>query len=309
MTFVMNTRKIGAFNLVLFGVVYLFGCDSLRQEVNPDRLNREAAKLVVTCFLSPQDTVLAVKVNRTQPVLGESTNFSNTGINVSDATVTLSESGQSVTLRYDARLGYYQAPTGQLPVAVGRTYALAVQTPVGEQARASCTVPASVALTSVVLDSSTENQFGRQHRRYFVRARWTDPAGQANYYLTTGMYKFLINDPKVPGKEQFSYLSLGENNNNGLLTDRNTDGREMISERLFMNIGYYSNNSQAKISGVSVNLLTTDQAYYQYLDAIDRQSEASGNPFAEPVPIPSNIQGALGCFGAYNHSTLTMTLK
>lgn len=305
----MKLSKTGIVSVVFLGSMYLSGCDSLRQEVNPDRLNREAAKLVVTCFLSPQDTVLAVKVNRSQPVVGESTSFINTGINVPDATVTLSEGGKSVALRFDARLGYYQAAISQLPVVAGRTYSVVIQTPAGERAEASCTVPGVVQPTGITFDSLTENQYGRRIKRYFVRARWMDPAGQANYYLTTGTYRFLLNDPRTPGKEQSSYLSLSESNSNGLLTDRNTDGREMISERLFMNVGYYTNNGQAKITGVSVNLLTTDQAYYQYLDAVARQSQASGNPFAEPVPVPSNIQGALGCFGAYNRSTLTTTLK
>ena len=303
----MNISKIGIVSLLFLGSIYLAGCDSLRQEVNPDRLNREAAKLVVTCFLSPQDTVLAVKVNRSQPVLGESTGSSNTGASVTDATVTLSEGGRTATLRYDARLDYYRADGGQLPVVAGRTYSLVVQTPAGERAEASCTVPESVIVTSVVLDSALENRFGRQRRRYFVRSRWQDPAGHANYYLTTGTYGFLVNDPTVPGSEQFNYLSL--NQNNGLLTYYNTDGREMISERLYINIGSTISSGQAKITTVTVNLLNIDQAYYQYWDAIKRQPQASDNPFAEPVLIPSNIRGALGFLGAYNHSALTVKLN
>lgn len=304
--------KKSLYSLVTFSLFFsLVSCDSLRQEVNPDKLNREAAKLVVTCFLSPQDTVLAVKVTRSQPILVESTNTSssNTAVNVPDATVTLSEGGRTATLRYDARLGYYRAAISQLPVLAGRVYSTVIQTPAGERAEASCTVPEPVAMTSVVLDSITENQFGRQIKRYFVRSRWQDPAGQANSYLTTGTYSFLVNDPRTPGREQFGYLSLGDNNSNGLLTDRNTDGQEMISERLFMSSLYYGNNSQHKITSVLTGLLTIDQAYYQYQDAIARQSKVLGNPFAEPVPIPSNVRGALGCFAGYNRSTLTVKLK
>ena len=304
----MKLSKTGAFSFLFLASIYLFGCDSLRQEVDPDRLNREAAKLVVTCFLSPQDTVLAVKVTRSQPVLGENTGFSTTGINVPDATVRLSEGERTVMLAYNATLSFYGAGVQQLPVVAGRTYVLTVQTPAGEQAIGSCTIPGLVQPIGIAFDSLTNNQFGRQVKRYFVRARWLDPAGQANYYQTTGAYRFVVRDPKALGKEQFGYLSV-DNSNNGLLTDRNTDGREMVSERLFMNSVYYGNNSQNEITSVLINLLNTDQAYYQYQDAVARQSQVLGNPFAEPVPIPSNIQGALGCFGAYNRSTLMVKLK
>ena len=302
----------------------LTSCDSLRQEVNPDRLNREAAKLVVTCFLSPQDTVLAVKVTRSQPILTESTSTgsSNTAVNVPDATVTLSEGGRTATLRYDVRLGYYRAAISQLPVLAGRTYSIAVQTSAGERAEASRTVPEPVATVSVAFDSLIENQFGRQVKRYFIRSRWQDLANQANFYQVSGLFRYTPvcqNCPNTPAnqpREQFNTLYF-DDNSGGLLTDRNTDGGTMISDRAFFGI-YYSSNvsvpnfnfvSQYKAATVTVNLFSTDQFYHQYQDAIARQSEVSGNPFAEPVPVPSNIQGTLGCFAGYNRSTLTVKLK
>lgn len=308
----MKTWKPGALSLLVFCSIHLSGCDSLRQEVDPDRLNREAAKLVVACFLSPQDTLLAVKLIRTRTVLNDGSAGSSADNNVTNAIVTLSEGGRTVTLGYDAKGNFYRASVRQLPVVAGRTYALTVQTPDGQRATSTCTVPGPVQPTGITFDSLTENQFGRQIKRYFVRARWLDPAGQADYYLTTGSYRFAV--PNAPGKEQLGYLSVGNNNNGGLLTDRNNEGREMISERLFMSGISYSNNGQAnygryKITNVLVNLFNTNQAYYQYMDAVARQSQVSGNPFAEPVPIPSNIEGALGCFGAYNRSTLTVQLK
>lgn len=314
----MNTWKTSAFSLLILCLTGLCGCESLRQEVNPDRLNREADKLVVTSFLCPQDTLLAVKVSRSQPLLGENT---GTVINVSDAVVTLSEGGRSVTLRYDAKLGYYQTAVSQLPIIAGQTYSLVVQTANGERATSTCTIPAPVSLSSITLDSLTENEFGRQIKRYFVRARWQDPADQINSYQVTGAFRFVatcltcINNSST-NQEQIGSLYF-DDNTNGLQIDRNTNGGAMISGRAFFGI-YFSSNiaspdfnfgDRYKSASILINLLSTDQAYYQYQDAVARQSQVSGNPFAEPVPIPSNIQGALGCFGAYNRSTLTMTLK
>ena len=309
-------------NRVLYSLfcLLLFGCDSLRKEVSPDRLNREAAKLVVTGFLSPQDTVLAVKVTRSQPVLGEEVGFNYAGINVTDAIVSLSEGGKSVMLRYNSQGNYYSANRNQLPVIVGRTYTLTVQTPNGEQAISTCTIPEAINLSSVTFDSLTTNDFGREVKRYFVRGRWQDLPGQINYYQLMGVFRFTFpcvgcqNNPNYPQSEQFTTLSFDQNNN-GLQTDRGTEGKEMISDRAFFGSYYFGNvpasgfGGQYKSASLTVDLLSTDQAYYQYQDAVARQSQVVGNPFSEPVPIPTNIRGAFGCFAGYNRSTVVMRIK
>ena len=306
-------------SLLIANLFLLSGCDSLRKEVDPDRLNREAAKLVVTGFLSPQDTVLAVKVTRSLPVLGEVFQYTSNGNPVTDATVALSANGKSVTLRFNSQLGYYSVSNLQLPIVIGQTYSLSVQTPAGEQATSTCTIPEAVNLTSITVDSLTDNQFGRQNKRYFVRGRWQDPAGQANYYQTTGSLRFVPlctgceMNPNYKPTEQYNPLYSDENTN-GLQTDRSTEGIEMISDRLFLG-NLYGNPSQSgfgsqyKSATLTVNLLSTDQAYYQYQDAVSRQGQSSDNPFAEPVPVPTNIQGGLGCFAGYNRSTMTLKLK
>ncbi|QJW88022.1 DUF4249 domain-containing protein [Spirosoma taeanense] len=302
--------------LVLLSLpAWLAGCDSLRQEVDPSRLNREASRLVVTSFLSPQDTVLAVKISRSQPVLGEEASYGTSGNSVPDATVTLSDGTKVVALTYNARQAYYRADIGQLPIRAGRTYTLLVQTPDGERAESSCTIPGPVALMSIVYDSLTENRFGQQSRRYFARGLWVDPAGQANYYQVTGKYEFLVKGPNLLIPRQMGLLSFNDEGNS-LKTDQSVDGKEMVSNRAFMRGVYYSNtgqvansNNQFQITSITMNLLSTDQAYYRYQDAVSRQAEVSGNPFAEPVPVPSNIRGGLGCFAGYNRSTLILQLK
>lgn len=312
--------KKSLYSLIALGLfVSLISCDSLRQEVNPDRLNREAAKLVVTCFLSPQDTVLAVKVARSQPVLGENNGFFNTEIDVLNATVLLSEGNQSVTLRYDVRLGYYQAAITQLPVIAGRTYTLVVQTPAGERAEASCTVPESVALNEIVLDSAVTNDFGRSTKQYYARLHWRDPAGKPNFYQLAGDNGFtqLVRyqpSPNAPPRDTlFQLRSSWSFDNGSTTTDLGRDGQDLVSERgrLAM-FNYFVNGIQQlsrPVGQVNGYLLNVDENYFRYQDAVARQSQVSGNPFAEPVPVPSNIQGALGCFGAYNRSTLTTILK
>lgn len=296
----------------------LFSCDSLRHEVTPGQLTNEPAKVVVTCFLSPQDLVLAAKITQTQTVLGLSTGVPDSS-SVINAVVKLSEGNRSVFLRYDANLNLYRADSKQLPVLAGRTYRLVVQIPRKQPLTSSCTIPESVKLSGTVFDSLTEERSGRLYRRYFVRARWQDPNGKPNFYQVTGLFRSVVNCSScVPASidqtpEEVTHVSFGPGQG-GVQGDGTMQGRVMTSEPGYVSGIYIDAKQQTGFKRqyrkalVILNLLNTDKSYYAYQNGIRQQAAVAGNPFAEPVPIPSNIDGALGCFGAYNRSTLSLKL-
>ncbi|GAB3507226.1 hypothetical protein GCM10027341_41440 [Spirosoma knui] len=295
----------------------LSSCDSLRNEVDPELLNRQASKLVVTCFLSPQDSVLAVKVSRSQTVLSDSTNTSAYD-NIPGAVVTLSEGDRTIALYTQTNkvssTDYYRAAASRFPIIAGRTYKLVVQTAEGERAESSCTIPKFVKLESLDFDSTIVNQIIRQQRRYFVRAHWQDPADETNFYQIAGNFQYVNSKPDTARRVEFRTLRF-DTNTSSLQTDDNSRGAKMESERAFINgrtpntTGSGSFLDNFKLAKVVVDLLSIDRAYYNYQYAVGRQAQASGNPFAEPVLIPSNIQGGLGCFAGYNKSTVVLTLK
>jgi hypothetical protein len=294
------------------------GCETLRNEVSPDQVKGAKPTLVVTCFLAPQDLVLAAKVSRTRPVF-ESQAGTAPNSNIIDATVSLSQGSRSVQLRYDATLGFYRADVKTLPIVAGNTYQLSVRTSAKEQATGTCTIPMPVTITGTTFDSLTDSQSGKASTRYFVRARWHDPAGQANYYQVTGLFRYVKNYAKddrsatLPPKEEVSTLRF-DTIEGALMNDESKGGSAMVSQPAYL-VGLTTSTpqrsgfrTQYKVATVILNLLHTSAAYYQYQDAIIRQAQVAGNPFAEPVSVPSNIQGALGCFGAYNRSTAAVRL-
>ncbi|RYD86802.1 MAG: DUF4249 family protein, partial [Sphingobacteriales bacterium] len=134
----------------LIGILGLFSCQNLRQEVQPQQLADQPVKLLVACFISPQDTVLAAKVARSRPILDDET---VTNLEITNATVTLQTGSRSIVLTYHSRLRYYRASPGQFPIRAGETYQLWVQTPDGQSVEARTTVPEAVSLQQVRLDS------------------------------------------------------------------------------------------------------------------------------------------------------------
>ncbi|UFH55606.1 DUF4249 domain-containing protein [Spirosoma sp. KNUC1025] len=292
----------------LIGMSLLIGCSSLRNEVDPAMLGVQPTKLVVSCFISPQDTTLAVKVTRSNTVVGDSISLLQTGNNVTNATVTLAEGSKSVVLPYNnvvkgdtvkSRL-YYSVNARLLPIVVGHTYTLTVVVN-GERVSSSCTIPAAVPLTSITLDSLS--------RRYYVLARWQDPAGQANYYQVAGIFRYITSTCKACQNESYSTLSF-DDDNRGLFDDAGVDGREKVSGKAYLTPSATNNfYNQYKTASVTVNLMSVDQSFYRFQEAVIRQRRSRNNPFAEPVLIPSNIEGGLGCFAGYNNATKTLTLK
>lgn len=307
--------------LYLLLILLLASCNSLRQEVEPKGIVQEPEKLVVACFISPQDTALAARVTRSSPVLGTANPFNS---DVTSATVTLSDGSQSVMLRIKTGTVYgdlynaYRADPRELPIVAGKTYTLTVRVPDGREVTATCTVPGPVALNQVTLDSSVTTDFGLSRKEYYARMRWHDPAGQANFYRVAGNNEFTYTyttrtSPNAPLRDTTMRMWGDWYFNNGsTLTDIGRDGQEIVSGRGRLAISYSWINGKQQGSfprQLNAHLLNVEENYYRYHDAVERQNQAGDNPFAEPVLIPSNIQGGLGCFGAYNRSTITVNLK
>jgi hypothetical protein len=303
--------------LILAGWLPVLSCSSLRNEVTPVQLSASDSPLAVTCFLSPQDAVLAVKVSRITPVLGGQSQVS-VPENVPDAAVRLSQGSQFVELRYDAKKGFYQATARLLPIIAGQTYTLTVRTPSGQQASSHCVIPGPVGLTRTTFDSTSSLQLNHRLTRYFVRAYWKDPANSPNYYQVRGWLRF-VSKPKAPSTtpppaEEVSELQFDVPEDEFIADGRQPGGTiscgpayvGSLSTEPGQTDGFMNHYTKAK---VTIELINSSLPYYQYQQAVAKQVLASGNPFAEPVPVPTNIEGGLGCFGGYNRSTQIVSLK
>lgn len=298
-------------------VLLIAGCGSLRNEVDPSQLGLASPKLVVSGYLSPQDTTLAIKLTRSNTVVGDSLSLLQMGNDITDATVTLSEGNKSVRLQYtntrptdSTKQSFYGANARLLPIIAGRTYVLSIVTATGQRASSTCTIPAPIKPTSITFDSLTQNQGRLLVRRYFIKTLWTDPVGQPNYYQLAGYFRYQSKLNQV-GNFALTY----DDDNRGLLSDEGFDGTVLLSGRSFLTSSTFSANESTDFYGqyqkalVTVNLMSVEQTYYQFQTAVIRQRRVRNNPFAEPVLIPSNIDGGLGCFAGYNNSTTTFTLK
>lgn len=281
--------------LLLIG---LSGCGAMREEVVPAELAGESSKLVVDCFISPQDSVLTAKVSRSRPILDDK---ATQKVEVTDAIVTLTDGKSTVKFLYNSKLGLYTAKRELLSIKVGVAYSLTVQAPDGSRVTATTTVPANVPLEAVKIDSSMIGSV----KSYRVLASWQNRSH--TYYRVKGSIRNIGQNAPVNASygEPETILFTMSDNTFGLLSALSNDNSLNVSASIC------DGTIRKKYRSILINLslLQTDAAYYRYHLALDAQLKAAGNPFAEAVIIPTNIQGGLGCFGSSNQSTKTVVLN
>jgi Domain of unknown function (DUF4249) len=143
--------------LIISIITCLFtSCKSLVTDIDIPYQDR----LVVQCFISPQDTLLEVSVTKTAPVIGEVLDGAERYPNILNANVVLTDGQKSVTIPYKtlqlpssydadgeyiftARSRYYLSAKN-LPILAGKTYTLRVSAPGFESVEGSCVIPTKV---------------------------------------------------------------------------------------------------------------------------------------------------------------------
>lgn len=304
----------------------LAACGSLKNEVSPGLIQKQGIQYVVNCYISPQDTLLAATVSLTNPVL-TSTTINSTTANESRSIVTLADGDRFVVLPYDTKRAVYGTDPKLFPIREGRTYTLTVKTADGQTLTSTATVPKAVPIQITTLDSIQNYNGTTLTKEYTAQIIWRDSPGQADFYRVAGQFVFTtlaLNTSNKPQTGQ-SNLSFRRNRNAGdFINDELADGDALTSVPGYLGISFNSSrnspNPQAELekltlgstyalARIDMSLLHTDENYYRYHEAVLRQRNLGGNPFAEPILIPNNIVGGLGCFGAYNRAAATLKIK
>jgi Domain of unknown function (DUF4249) len=314
--------------LYLLPLLLLTACGNLTTEVSPSLLNDQSEKIVVNSYISPQDTLLRVKVSRSKPAVSGSTVVKP--FNVNNATVSLSDGSRSILFTYNSVAEYYQAKAALLPIQAGKTYTLTVTSADGNQVTAQSTVPGKVPISAISLDSTISSTSTGWQKAFRVHFTWQDPTAETNYYMYCG-YLAWNNKiaPTASGKVKstvptiapLSFITQATTDN--LICDNLQQGGSFSTQSadvVTLTIDKQEANAEEAVKRLSIGaslpgakltlrLANTDAFFYAYTSAVLRQKQAGSNPFAEPVPIPTNVKGGLGCFAAYNRSEKVLMLK
>lgn len=186
-------------------LAFIFSISACQSELTQVDIPNEN-KLVVESYISPQDTVLSVRVSNSSAIYGQVTK----GVSyVSNAVVSMSDGTKTISLSYD-KDGYYRISANQLLVKTGKSYFLKISTPDRRLVSGECTIPNTVDNRKLSVEVQKNNTDTKE-----ISIKWTDFANEQNYYAITGTFEtvqkgcnssapFYFRDKNRDG-EQFSF--------------------------------------------------------------------------------------------------------
>lgn len=296
--------------LLLFSAALLTGCESLVNDLDPDKFVKADPKLVVSCYISPQSAKFEAIITESQPLLGPANYYPTF---VSNAVVILSDGQNRVQLMFDDSLSQYEADTSALKIVAGKTYFLTVDD--GKRSvKAQCTVPVRLPeITEVTHERLLEPNYTDTTNR--LQFSWKDIKGETNYYavrgsLTTELFN-LQYDPETGDYYPLKFINSQEIFwGKRTYNDINLDGITLTSPqtRFYIpsrrSITYQDKNgvtksffNDAKVRLLRIEVMVLDEHYYKYYRSLENNDD---NPFVEPTLVYTNVEGGLGCFASFN---------
>jgi hypothetical protein len=249
---------------------------------------------VIQSYLSPEDSVVTVLVNRSTPVFGEQSSQNDTSW-ITNVKVYINNYELPRTNWIDDQGGNfkYQVSQSLFPITAGQTYTIELKVDGVLTCSGECTVPTQLNTSLVFEGYDSTHYLDDEYYSYYTMYSFIDAAGEANFYRV-GAELGYIEDWSGDTVWHITYPEV-----DFFMKDIDRDGQE-LSGRVF----YYYDSSRDSVTSLKLTLYTTDAMYYNYHRAI--LSQNGDDPFSEPVIVPTNITGGLGCVAAYRKFTLTI---
>jgi hypothetical protein len=262
----------------------LSSCEQLISEIDAPQTE---PKLVVYSVISPQDSVIEVKVHKSNPLFSNVNyqSYDNRFPPVINATVLLNGEGQSVTIPYDEEFEAYHIDRSAINIKMGGYYEIKVMAPGFSQVAAECTVPEQMPPDLEITGTGLTEETGMVE--WYFEFRFKDIPGIGHKYLVNA--SVIHYDPWM--EESYNYFP-GFKQGNHLISDKLNDG-SYFNYKTYPIVPQYLDTNNIWIS-----LSIIDENYYQYVQSV--YNFQNDNPFSEPTPIYSNIEGGLGVFAGMN---------
>src|SRR5688572_12054191 len=118
-------KNFKTYLLILFVLPLFYSCT---KDATGIKLPETDPKLVVGCFISPDDPEIIATVAQSNPIFGSGHNNKNT-ITLPEAEVKISDGVNTATLPYDDVTERFRISTSALPIVAGKTYTINVTAP------------------------------------------------------------------------------------------------------------------------------------------------------------------------------------
>jgi hypothetical protein len=264
---------------------------------------QDIAPRIVVNSLFTNDSLWTANISRSVGVL-ETTSYTS----IEDADVSIFDgNGVQVTTLTNQGDGLYTSLTGATPQA-DELYTIEVTAPGYTSVSATNRIPTAVQINSIDTVSST-NSDGEDILETTIN--FQDPPANENYYMVEVLVKgtwidefegdtIEFREPLRISCNDINVETINRFNSGGfentylylMLKDENFDGEDYA---LTFSVINYAELKDLELFG-EIRLVNTSEAYFNYLKSFNMYQRASGNPFATPVQVYSNVENGMGIF-------------
>lgn len=274
------------------------------EKVIPFEGDVNTPKLVINSVFE-SDSTFKVHVSSSRSVI-DTSSFEN----IDDAVVTIKDgNGNVIEVLNHVVNGFYK---GQVLPEENTTYILEVNHPNYAKITASDSLPSPIIINSVDTSTILDPINGNRLR---ISMNFDDPENNQNYYLleTYSVNEYLIVENldtieyELDTTKQFMVLTdeVFQNGGSpwrdqGLFNDLLFNGQNKTLEIEIPNENWSGSEDgydwSYKTLTLRLYLHNITISYYYYRTSLELFQNASGNPFAQPVQVYSNIENGFGVF-------------
>lgn len=271
---------------LLLYTVAIFGITSCTKQIPFDDPGAES-KIAISCFLDEADSI-SVVVSKSASILRP-----NDIERIEDADLELFENGISVgsltpDLDFVYRLDF-------APVQ-GNNYEIKASANGLEDVSSTTTIPNAVTATNAAVNEAVSVDQDVYRLTFDI----DDPSGD-NYYIVyvvqeywPGEYQtqsFTSTEPTFLGGSGDNYFW-----NGAAFRDDSFDGQ---IKKFTLDLDYFNGEPDFP---TSVLLVSATEEFFNYFVTYEAYQSTTGDPFAQPVQIYSNVENGLGIFAGLNRS-------
>lgn len=260
----------------------LFSC---KTKVPDIKLSRTDDAAILFGFLNPDADTITIALSLAKGVSNHKEKIINSE-DLENAEVKLEHNGQSINLAFlkvlenqgsldDSRLFVFYTLSSQFPVLPGETYSVTARNGDIFELKAITTVPSKDFDFSYELSGPFNSPDGQPQDKVAVTVQ--DQGNAISFMRVLTQYK-----------DQYgTYNILDEASK----PERESGGAIKFSFYYFRQTPGIDREAILHVSNIS-------ESYYRYMKSVENGDGESGNPFAEPTTMYTNVEGGYGVFAA-----------
>lgn len=256
----------------------------------------EVQRLTLNAFFI-QDSVWTAQLSLNRHILDDA--YFNP---VDDGLIVIYEQSNPVDTLLSEGNGIYTTDSRPMP---GKSYEIVATSPAYGTVRSQSYLPEAVPINNMEMEMPQD--LSANDPKISIQFQLKDPEPETNYYQVMLVMERSYKNP-YSGEEMISHQTVPlESNDPAIDNDNNSEGflfKDTLFDGKEISLSLKAPYWGAGAEGMKLifYLRTLSEDFYRYKITSQLQNSTSGDPFAQPVSVYTNVKNGFGIFGGFSQS-------